>query len=131
MENSVIVERLLGIVKPYRMRAALSLLAMAVTATTQPMLTWSLELLLDHGFGGRNGPASTQAHADFNLWLIPAIQIGNIAQRGVSTFATAYLNNWVMSRVLNDLRRLAFDKLLRLPVARFHNESAGRIINTV
>jgi subfamily B ATP-binding cassette protein MsbA len=47
------------------------------------------------------------------------------------TFSTAYLNNWVMSRVLNDLRGMVFDRLLRLPVARFHEESTGKIINTV
>jgi subfamily B ATP-binding cassette protein MsbA len=131
MQNTGIIRRLLGIVKPYRARALLSLVAMAITASTQPMLTWSLGLLLDHGFGGRDGPATTHAHADFSLWLIPAILIGIFALRGVGTFSTAYLNNWVMSRVLNDLRRLAFDKLLRLPVARFHSESAGRMINTV
>jgi subfamily B ATP-binding cassette protein MsbA len=51
--------------------------------------------------------------------------------RGIGTFATAYLNNWVISRVLNDLRAQIFDRLLRLPVARFHEESTGKIINTV
>jgi subfamily B ATP-binding cassette protein MsbA len=50
---------------------------------------------------------------------------------GKSTFATAYLNNWVMSRVLNDLRRMAFRRLVQLPVAHFHKESAGKLINTV
>jgi subfamily B ATP-binding cassette protein MsbA len=33
--------------------------------------------------------------------------------------------------VLNDLRAQAFERLLRLPVARFHEESTGKVINTV
>jgi ABC-type multidrug transport system fused ATPase/permease subunit len=51
--------------------------------------------------------------------------------RGIGTFATAYYNNWVLSRVTNDLRAQAFERLLRLPVARFHEESTGKVINTV
>jgi subfamily B ATP-binding cassette protein MsbA len=123
MENSVIARRLMGIVKPYRSRALLALLAMAGTAATQPLLGKALELLLDKGFGKNK--------VEFSLWLIPAILLSIFVMRGVFTFATAYLNNWVLSRVLNDLRRQVFDRLLRLPVARFHEESTGRIINTV
>ena len=123
MENSVIVRRLLAILAQYRGRAALSLLAMAGTAATQPLLGKSLELLLDNGFGAHK--------VTFSLWLVPLILMSIFVMRGLFTFATAYLNNWVMSRVLNDLRRMVFERLLRLPVARFHEESTGTIINTV
>jgi subfamily B ATP-binding cassette protein MsbA len=122
MENNVIAKRLLAIVKPYRARAAVSLVAMAGTAATQPLLGKALELLLDKGFKNK---------VEFSLWLVPAILVSLFVMRGVFTFATAYLNNWVMSRVLNDLRGMVFDRLLRLPVARFHEESTGKIINTV
>jgi len=123
LETSTIVKRLLAIVKPYRSRAFFSLLAMAGTAATQPALAKALELLLDKGFGPNK--------VDFSLWLVPGILISIFALRGVFTFSTAYLNNWVMSRVLNDLRRMVFERVLRLPVARFHEESTGKIINTV
>jgi subfamily B ATP-binding cassette protein MsbA len=123
VETSTIVKRLLAIVKPYQSRAFFSLLAMAGTAATQPALAKALELLLDKGFGPNK--------VDFSLWLVPGILISIFALRGVFTFSTAYLNNWVMSRVLNDLRRMVFERVLRLPVARFHEESTGKIINTV
>ncbi len=123
METSTIVKRLLAIVKPYRSRAFLALFAMAGTAATQPLLAKALELLLDKGFGPNK--------VEFSLWLVPGILISIFALRGVFTFSTAYLNNWVLSRVLNDLRRMAFSRVLRLPVARFHEESTGKIINTV
>ena len=122
METSVITRRLMAIVKPYRGRALLALLAMAGTASTQPMLAYALELLIDKGFNGG---------AAFSLWWVPAVLLFIFVFRGICTFSTAYLNNWVMSRVLNDLRAMVFDRLLRLPVARFHEESTGRIINTV
>lgn len=123
METSIIVKRLLAIIKPYRSRAFLALFAMAGTAATQPLLAKALELLLDKGFGPNK--------VEFSLWLVPGILISIFALRGVFTFSTAYLNNWVLSRVLNDLRRMAFSRVLRLPVARFHEESTGKIINTV
>src|SRR6266571_7163583 len=118
MEYSDMTRRLVAIVKPYRMRALLSLVAMAGTAATQPLLGKALELLLDHGFG--------EHKVDFSLWLIPLVLISIFALRGVFTFSSAYLNNGIMSRLLNDLRRMVFDRLLRLPVARFHEESTGK-----
>jgi subfamily B ATP-binding cassette protein MsbA len=122
MENKDIVRRLLAIIKPYRNRAALSFLAMAGTAVTEPALGYSLKLLIDKGFENK---------VEFSLWLVPLILLTIFIGRGIFTFSTAYLNNWIMSRVLNDMRRMVFDRLLRLPVARFHDESPGRIINTV
>lgn len=122
LETSVIVKRLWAIIKPYRLRAFMSLLAMALTAATQPLLGKAIELLLDEGFKEQVG---------FNLWIVPAVLVSIFILRGIGTFATAYLNNWVISRVLNDLRGQLFERLLRLPVARFHEESTGKIINTV
>ena len=123
MKNSTIVGRLLKIVRPYRNRALLSLVAMAGTASTQPMLTKSMQLLLDNGF--------SEHPVSFSLWLVPALLMSIFALRGVFTFSTAYLNNWVISRILNDLRRAMFDRLLRLPVSRFQEESSGAMINTI
>jgi subfamily B ATP-binding cassette protein MsbA len=123
VENSTIIKRLLALVKPYRTRAFFSLLAMAGTAATQPALTQAIRFLLDKGVGPNR--------VEFSLWLVPGVLVTIFVVRGICTFATAYFNNWVMSRVLNDLRALAFARLLRLPVARFHEESTGKVINTV
>ncbi|HEX8479252.1 MAG TPA: lipid A export permease/ATP-binding protein MsbA [Telluria sp.] len=123
MENSTIVKRILALVKPYRTRGFLSLIAMAITAATQPALGYALKLLLDKGVGPNR--------VDFSLWIIPGVLVTIFVVRGIGTFGTAYFNNWVISRVLNDLRAKAFERLLRLPAARFHEESTGKIINTV
>src|SRR6478609_71906 len=118
LDNSVIIKRLWAILKPYRGRAFLSLLAMALTAATQPLLGEALRLLMDKGFN---------KEVSFSLWWIPGVLVSIFVLRGIGTFATAYYNNWVLSRVLNDLRAQAFERLLRLPVARFHEESTGKV----
>ena len=123
MQNKDIVRRLVAFIKPYRSRAFLSFLMMMGTATTEPLFAKAMELVMDKGFG--------EHKVDFNLWLVPLVLLSIFIGRGIFTFSTAYLNNWVMSRVLNDMRRKVFDRLLRLPVARFHEESTGKIINTV
>jgi subfamily B ATP-binding cassette protein MsbA len=122
LDNVVIIKRLWAILKPYRGRAFLSLLAMALTAATQPLLGYALELLMDKGF---------KEKVPFSLWWIPGVLVSIFVVRGIGTFSTAYYNNWVLSRVLNDLRGQAFERLLRLPVGRFHEESTGKVINTV
>jgi subfamily B ATP-binding cassette protein MsbA len=122
VNNSVIIKRLWALLKPYRGRAFLSLLAMALTAATQPLLGEALEQLMDKGFNNK---------VAFSLWWIPGVLVTIFVMRGIGTFATAYYNNWVLSRVLNDLRGQAFARVLRLPVARFHEESTGKVINTV
>jgi subfamily B ATP-binding cassette protein MsbA len=123
LENSTIVKRIIALVKPYRARAFFSLLAMAVTAATQPALAYALQQLLDKGVGPNR--------VDFSMWIIPGVLVTIFVVRGIGTFGTAYFNNWVISRVLNDLRAQAFERLLRLPAARFHEESTGKMINTV
>ncbi|BDT60872.1 lipid A export ATP-binding/permease protein MsbA [Massilia varians] len=122
MENKLVVKRLLAVVKPYQTRAWLALLSMALTAATQPLLGKALQLLLDLGF---------KEKVPFSLWWIPGVLVSIFILRGIGTFSTAYLNNWVTSRVLNDLRAMVFERVLRLPVARFHEESTGKIINVV
>jgi ATP-binding cassette, subfamily B, bacterial MsbA len=122
VDNKHIVKRLLALVKPYQTRSWLALLSMALTAATQPMLGWALKELIDKGFENK---------VPFSLWWIPGVLVSIFVLRGIGTFSTAYLNNWVTSRVLNDLRAMVFERVLRLPVARFHEESTGKIINTV
>jgi subfamily B ATP-binding cassette protein MsbA len=122
LDNRIIIKRLWAILKPYRGRAFMALLAMALTAATQPLLGEALRLLMDKGFKHK---------VPFSLWWIPGVLVSIFVLRGIGTFATAYYNNWVLSRVTNDLRAMAFERLLRLPVGRFHQESTGKVINTV
>jgi subfamily B ATP-binding cassette protein MsbA len=122
LDNSVIIKRLWALLKPYRGRAFLSLLAMGLTASTQPLLAKGLQLLTDYGF---------KQDFKFPMWYIPGALVSLFVVRGIGTFATAYYNNWVLSRVTNDMRGQVFERVLHLPVARFHEESTGKIINTV
>ncbi|GIZ51331.1 lipid A export permease/ATP-binding protein MsbA [Noviherbaspirillum aridicola] len=114
--------RMLKMTRPYRGRLSLAFLGMIVTAATEPSLAWMMRLLLDHGFKGE---------LNFSLWLVPACVIGIFAVRGVSTYMTTYMMAWASSRMLNELRRQMFERLLDVPIGFYTHTSVGRVINSM
>ncbi|WP_338845740.1 lipid A export permease/ATP-binding protein MsbA [Massilia sp. W12] len=122
MKSRSLLARLLQAAHPYRSRMYLSFLCMIGTAITETLFPKVLQIMLDDGFGHKPG---------FALWMVPAALISLFVVRGLCTFSAAYLSNWAISRVLRDLRRQMFVRLLHLPVARFAQESAARMMNTM
>ncbi|MBV8666362.1 MAG: lipid A export permease/ATP-binding protein MsbA [Burkholderiaceae bacterium] len=116
------LKRLLQLTKPHRSRLALAMLTMAVTAATEPALASMVKSLLERGFA---------KPPQIDLWVIPAFVIGLILIRGVSTFTTTYLMTWVSTRLLNDMRRKMFDRLLDVPLTYYHSNSVGQVINSM
>src|SRR4051794_33304329 len=101
------LKRLARMLPPYKGRLALALIGMLVTALTEPALTAMMKALLDKGFVGQ---------LTFSLWLVPLFVIGIFVVRGCATFATTYMMTWVTTRLLNDLRRQMFTRLLDVPL---------------
>jgi subfamily B ATP-binding cassette protein MsbA len=116
------LKRLTALHAPYKKHLALALLAMVVTAATEPLLPYALKLLLDNGFGGK---------VSFSFWLVPLIVIGIFAMRGASTFASSYLMSYVSTRILNELRRRMFASMLNLPIDFYNTHTVGKVINSI
>ena len=116
------LKRLTALHAPYKKHLALALLAMVVTAATEPLLPYALKLLLDNGFGGK---------VNFSFWLVPLIVIGIFAMRGASTFASSYLMSYVSTRILNELRRRMFASMLSLPIDFYNTHTVGKVINSI
>jgi subfamily B ATP-binding cassette protein MsbA len=109
-------------VKPYRWAFGGVIVAMIVSAATEPLIPALLKPLLDEGFVAKD-PAIIKS---LPLWLILLATI-----RGLSTFASQVGLTWVASRVVFDLRGEMFARLLSLPTARFDNASAGALLSKV
>ncbi|MGB6054507.1 MAG: lipid A export permease/ATP-binding protein MsbA [Burkholderiaceae bacterium] len=114
--------RLAAMHRPYKKRLALAFLGMIVTAATEPVVPYIFKVLLDNGFSGSQS---------FPYWLVPLAVIGIFAVRGSSTFLSAYMMTWVSSRLLTDLRRLMFDRMLFVPSDYYAEHTIGRIINSM
>jgi len=116
------MQRLAGLHRPYTKRLLLAFLAMIVTAATEPVVPYIFQVLLDKGFVGK--PA-------FSLWLVPAAVIGIFFVRGIATFTSSYMMTWVSTRVLNELRRQMFERMLDLPINFYATNTVGKVINSI
>jgi subfamily B ATP-binding cassette protein MsbA len=112
--------RLLGYVKPYWRTFALSILAMAVTAATEPLLPALLKPMLDGTF----------IHKDDTVTkLAPIIILLLFFVRGVASFVGTYAIGWVGNKVVMDLREKMFHKLLTLPTRYYDDHATGSLIS--
>ena len=118
-QSRALYGRLLGYVKPYWRMFALSLVALILTAATEPMLPALFKPLLDQGF-----VAKDQA---FIRW-VPVLLLALFVVRGLTSFVSTYCMAWVGSRLVMDLRAAMFDKLMSLPTRYFDQHPSGQLI---
>lgn len=116
------LKRLFQMLGPFQGRIYLALIGMAITASTEPTLVWMLKVLLDRGFA---------KPPTIPFWSVPVCVIGLFIIRGASTFVTTYLMTWVSTRLLNDMRRKMFDRLLDVPLGFYGSTSVGQVINSM
>jgi subfamily B ATP-binding cassette protein MsbA len=118
--NRSLYLRLLTFVRPHWAAFAIAVVGMVATAATEPVFPAIMKYLLDHGF---------QTNDAKMVWLIPAGIVGLFVVRSILVYITGYLMMWISSRVVTDLRRALFAKLIRLPTQHFDQNSAGQLIS--
>ncbi len=112
--------RLLGYVKHYWRTFAISILAMAVTAATEPLLPALLKPMLDGTFVHKD---------DTVIKLAPLLILVIFFVRGVASFVGTYAIGWVGNKVVMDLREAMFHKLLTLPTRFYDDHATGNLIS--
>ncbi len=128
MQNALIMTgrqlyaRLTDYVAPYRGTFALALLGMVVMAATEPALPVLLKLMLD-------GTLVNQKHE--LVQLVPLAVIVFFAVRGVASYLSIYVLNWVSGKLVTDLRVTMFDKLLMLPARYYTDHASDNLVATV
>jgi subfamily B ATP-binding cassette protein MsbA len=122
MKISPYFKRLAVMHRPYTKRLVLAFLAMIVTAATEPVVPYLFKVLLDKGF---------TAKPTFSYWLVPVAVIGIFVIRGASTFISTYMMTWVSTRLLSDLRRQMFSRMLDVPAGFYAGHTVGRVINSI
>ena len=120
LSNSAIYFRLLAYVKPYWKAFAIAVLGMVAIATTEPAFPAIMKYLLDQGFKTEDARM---------VWLIPVGIMALFLVRGIFSFVTSYLMTWTSTRLITDLRREMFAKILVLPTQVYHEQSAGKLIS--
>ncbi|MGE0312702.1 MAG: lipid A export permease/ATP-binding protein MsbA [Lautropia sp.] len=115
-----LIRRLLGHLRPHRRMFAFGIVAMILTALTEPVFPAIMQVLLDRGFGAGGDPRL--------MWLAPLMIISLFAARGVFTFSMNYAMSRVTNQVLFDLRRDMFARLVEMPSGFFSANPSGNVI---
>jgi len=113
------LRRMVRLVMSHRGMLGSAIVAMAVAAATDPAIAYLTRVLLDRGFYERNAQAG--------VWA-PFAFIGVFLVRGLATFSSSYLVSRVSQRVLVDLRRDMFARLLGWPQSTLENTPSGIVI---
>ena len=114
------LRRVLPFTLPYRMRMAGAMLTLLVASATVLGLGQGLRRLVDDGF--KSGDAATLDRAVLVL-------IGVIVLLAGSTFCRFYLVSWIGERVVADIRRAVFDRVIALSPAYFEVHRTGDILS--
>ena len=120
MTNSQLYLRLLTYVKPYWRIFLISIIATAVTASTDPLLPALLKPMLDGTFVNRD---------ESIIRLVPFIVILIFLVRGIASFISAYAIGWVGDKVVMDLRNEMFSKLMTLHTRYYDDHATGQLIS--
>jgi len=139
--------RLLRFAAPYKLRIATAILCMVVlslaTAAYANLLGPALEFLFTgqvKALGALRNfvPSgvdfdSTLARLDRRsiLTALPFVIIGVALVKGLATYGQFYLMSMVSQRVVADLRRALFDKMLALSPAYYSTRSTGDLLSRV
>ncbi len=120
IQSAALYRRLLRYVVPYRWEFFVAIVAMVITAATEPLLPALLKPLLDMSF----------IHKD-PAWIrwVPVMLLGLFVVRGITNFVSKFAMNWVGNKVVMDLRSQMFNRLLQLPVRYFDDHPAGTLIS--
>ena len=111
--------RLLSHVRPYWRQFAGGIASMVLLAATEPAIPILLKPLLDGTFVDKD--------PTYMFWTPLALVI-LFSIRGSMNFASSAAFEWVAGKLVLDLRRLMFARILALPAAYFDVNSTGNIV---
>ena len=120
--NTELYLRLLGYVKPYWKAFGVSLLAMTVVAASEPTLPALMKPLLDGTFVDRDPRI---------ISLMPIAILLLFAVRGVASYAGSYAITWVGNKMILDLRKAMFERLLMLPSTYYNQHASGNLLSKI
>ena len=115
--NPRVLLRLLGLLRPYRLRLALAGLALLLASGSVLLLGNGLRLVIDRGFLAADEQALAQALA---LMLVVVMVLA------LASALRYYQVTWIGERLAADLRQRVFDHLLTLEPSFFESASSGR-----
>lgn len=120
--NRRVLLRLLGFLRPYRLRLALAGLALLFASGSVLLLGNGLRLVIDNGFMAADSRA---------LAKTLGLMLGVVALLAMASALRYYQVTWIGERLAADLRQRVFDHLLSLEPSFFESVSEGHAAGEV
>ena len=118
--NLLQLRRLWAFVRPYRLQVVSATGAVAVAAGTVLGLGFGLRKLVDEGFASGNAELLDQA---------VLVLFGVVLLLAAASYMRFYLVSWIGERVVADLRRAVFDRVIRLSPAYYEVTRTSEILS--
>jgi subfamily B ATP-binding cassette protein MsbA len=115
-------KRMWGYMAEYRQRFAFSILAMIVAAATEPAFARVMKPLIDKGFTDQNKTA---------IIMVPILVMVIYLVRAIASYANEYLTTWLSGSIVQKMRRMMFNRMLKLPVQYYDDNNSGRVISRI
>jgi len=107
-------------VRPYRSQVAGAIAALAVAAGTVLGLGFGLRRLIDEGFSRGNVDLLNQA---------VLVLLGVVVLMAGASYARFYLVSWIGERVVADIRRAVFDRVIALSPTYFETTRTAEVLS--
>jgi len=121
-ESVALYRRLLRSIVPYRKVVGLSILAMVVTASLEPVLPALLKPLIDESLIQKN---------QTSLWQVPLFIMLAFIAKGIADYVASVSSQWVAYRAITDLRQQVFQHQLHLPLSSHQAAVQGRMLSRI
>lgn len=115
-----LLQRLLGVVRPYWKMAIFSLLGTAIYGLLEPLVPFITKILIDSGFNQKNITV---------IYQMVVLMFLGFALRGAAGFVGHYCSNFVAQNVVFDLRNRMFEHMQCLPMHYYQAHSSGEILS--
>ncbi len=120
--GAAIYRRLLGLLRPYKLVVAATLLAMITDSACMTLFARVIKPLIDKLF---------VTHDPAAIFWMPIIIVGIFFVRSIAVYIESYGSAYVGRGVVQDMRRQIFAKYLKMPAAFFDMESSGQQISRI
>lgn len=114
--------RLLQRVRPYWRQFGGALLSMVTLAITEPAIPWLMKPMLDGSFVEKDQTV---------IFWSPILLILLFSVRGIMNFISGVAFEWVAGKVVLDLRRMMFERILTMGTPFFDSHATGTVISKV
>lgn len=115
-------KRLMGYVKPYRLRFITAFVCSGLVAILSGVYAWLARPVLDGIFIEKN---------ERLLLVLPLAILGVAMLKALFSYGVSYLMAYVGNRVVADIRQALFQRLMRLSIGFHDGNTSGRLVSRV